>query len=392
MAHVTSIKVDGLLGRSDQIRFDLQRDVNVFFGENGCGKTTLLKVIDAALSRDADAIQRLPVSRAEIDIYSINHDRVIKHVWERKKTKASITVSTRQFISDSNELSSDEQTFFVHDHVDANAWRLTPTSKAYAAAKRWSHTFLPTTRLYLSDRASRVSPGRPQLSESQLDEVFAESVNRAWLVYYSNTLQEVRRIQEVGLRAVLVNVISTKSMKKSVPLHDPAGVYERVEKFLARQPESTPVKLGNLETFSKRYVEDENLRRVVDNLYEIELHIEKAMQPVERFKSTIESLFSKGKKISLQTNQLEVELLTGEKISAANLSSGEKHLLKILLSTMTAASNSVLIDEPELSMHIDWQRVFVRTVHALNNSCQLILASHSPEIMADLSDEKIFKI
>lgn len=83
MAHVTSISIEGLLGRKEKIKFDLNRDVNVFFGDNGCGKTTLLKIINAALNRDGAALESLPVTKAEINIYSATDDKVVKHTWER---------------------------------------------------------------------------------------------------------------------------------------------------------------------------------------------------------------------------------------------------------------------------------------------------------------------
>ncbi|WP_457282169.1 AAA family ATPase [Polaromonas sp. P5_D5] len=72
MAHITEIKIDGLLGRKEPIQLKLNNQVNVFFGENGCGKTTLLKILDAALSRDAEAMNLLPVERAEVHIFFRN--------------------------------------------------------------------------------------------------------------------------------------------------------------------------------------------------------------------------------------------------------------------------------------------------------------------------------
>jgi predicted ATP-dependent endonuclease of OLD family len=84
MAHITEIKIEGLLGREQPIHLKLNRGLNIFFGENGCGKTTLLKVLDAALSRDGAAMHRLPVTKAIVDIYSIDDDKTYRHTWERR--------------------------------------------------------------------------------------------------------------------------------------------------------------------------------------------------------------------------------------------------------------------------------------------------------------------
>jgi len=51
-----------------------------------------------------------------------------------------------------------------------------------------------------------------------------------------------------------------------------------------------------------------------------------------------------------------------------------------------------MIDEPELSLHVDWQRRLVENMTLLNPSAQYIFATHSPEIMADVDDSKIFRL
>ena len=54
--------------------------------------------------------------------------------------------------------------------------------------------------------------------------------------------------------------------------------------------------------------------------------------------------------------------------------------------------STILIDEPELSMHIDWQHDLIESLSRLNGQAQFILATHSPEIMAELDDSKIFRL
>lgn len=391
MAHITEISIEGLLGRSEPIKIKLHRAVNIFFGENGCGKTTLLKVLDAALSRDGAAMERLPVEKATVDIYSITDDKVFRHIWERKAPGPSNSRQLGMF--ESEYVDTPEGRFLVQQVSADNQWRLTPHRKSNNAKRGWSHTFLPTTRLYFGENVgSRWSPGRNQLSEKELDQAFSDSVNKAWLQYYSKTLNEVRSIQESGLRAVLRHVLTPAKQPEIGPLRDSAGVYARVANFLARQPHSESITLGSQTTFKRRYENDQNLRTIVDNLDEVERSIEQAMAPTSRFLRTISNLFSRGKSLRVTDTELQVLLVGGQTLPIAQLSSGEKHLIKILLSSMTAGSNSILIDEPELSMHLDWQRAFVDTILSLNPTSQLILASHSPEVMADVPDECIFKL
>ena len=46
-----------------------------------------------------------------------------------------------------------------------------------------------------------------------------------------------------------------------------------------------------------------------------------------------------------------------------------------------------IIDEPELSLHIQWQELFVDSVIAANPDVQYVMATHSPSIILDRVDK-----
>jgi energy-coupling factor transporter ATP-binding protein EcfA2 len=393
MAHITDIRIEGLLGRSDPIQLKLNRGVNVFFGENGCGKTTLLKVLDAALSRDGAAMERLPVTKATVDIFSVEEERVIKHTWERNEASPRQLDPRQLDLLQREYLETIDGRYLIRHGRPETDWKLAPARRKRTSGTRWAHTFLPTTRLYFSEsNPGRTPSPRTQLSESDLDQAFSDSVNRAWLQFYSKTLNEVRSIQEAGLRTVLRQVLSPGSESPRPSSIDADAIYTRVANFLARQSQSERISLGSQSSFRRKYEEDSNLRQIVNNLDDVERSIEMTMVPINSFLATIGRLFSRGKSLKLTNIELQILLADERVLPISQLSSGEKHLIKILLSAMTAGRNSVLIDEPELSMHIDWQRIFIQTILSLNPDCQLILASHSPEVMAEISDECIFKL
>ena len=79
----------------------------------------------------------------------------------------------------------------------------------------------------------------------------------------------------------------------------------------------------------------------------------------------------------------------GSEVMSDDLSSGEFALLSIILSISAAVSNSnalILIDEPELSLHPNWQMSLIDNLdRALKGlSCHLIIATHSHMIVSDL--------
>jgi predicted ATPase len=67
------------------------------------------------------------------------------------------------------------------------------------------------------------------------------------------------------------------------------------------------------------------------------------------------------------------------------LSSGEKQILTMLYSASRSKfrGGMFLIDEPELSLHIDWQRQILAELMAQTPQCQIIACTHSPEVGAD---------
>jgi len=69
-------------------------------------------------------------------------------------------------------------------------------------------------------------------------------------------------------------------------------------------------------------------------------------------------------------------------ISSANLSSGEKQLLGFLCHNAFSKVDTMVIDEPELSLHLDWQRLLIPLLRGQGTEKQLFIATHSTEIMA----------
>ncbi len=123
---------------------------------------------------------------------------------------------------------------------------------------------------------------------------------------------------------------------------------------------------------------------------------------IDSFFALINELFAEtGKEISIDTrsNQLvftithSADVNMGEKstISIDKLSSGEKQLLLILTTVFLQEERPsvLLMDEPEISLHISWQDQLVGVLRRLNPRCQLILTTHSPNIFASGWEDKL---
>ena len=117
---------------------------------------------------------------------------------------------------------------------------------------------------------------------------------------------------------------------------------------------------------------------------------------IEKFIVLVNTFFSETKKrmeIDRQENSLTFidESNEHQKISLEQLSAGEKQMLLILLTVflMDRKPAVLLMDEPELSLHVTWQEKLIASLRKLNPNCQLILTTHSPSIFAMGWEDKL---
>lgn len=115
---------------------------------------------------------------------------------------------------------------------------------------------------------------------------------------------------------------------------------------------------------------------------------------IERFFELVNSLFVETAKkvlIQPQTNTLAFDMAGHTVIPLERLSSGEKQLLLILTTVFLQDEQPsvLLLDEPEVSLHITWQEKLIHVLRELNPNCQLILTTHSPSIFASGWEDKL---
>ena len=106
-------------------------------------------------------------------------------------------------------------------------------------------------------------------------------------------------------------------------------------------------------------------------------------EPKKRFRDIIDDLFTEtGKKIVRTENEIRFTQV-GETLFPYNLSSGEKQILAILLTVLVEDNLPyvLLMDEPEVSLHVEWQKRLIDLIMELNPNVQVILTTHSPAVI-----------
>ena len=101
------------------------------------------------------------------------------------------------------------------------------------------------------------------------------------------------------------------------------------------------------------------------------------------FQDLIDDLFSDtGKKINRKSNEILFEQ-DGDELTPYQLSSGEKQMLVILLTVLVQDKQpyALFMDEPEISLHVEWQQRLITLIRQLNPNAQIILTTHSPAVI-----------
>ena len=106
-------------------------------------------------------------------------------------------------------------------------------------------------------------------------------------------------------------------------------------------------------------------------------------QSKTRFQDMVDDLFEEtGKKIVRTENEIRFSQI-GETLVPYQLSSGEKQMLAILLTVLVEDQQPYVLfmDEPEVSLHIEWQKRLIELIVELNPNVPIILTTHSPAVI-----------
>ncbi len=121
--------------------------------------------------------------------------------------------------------------------------------------------------------------------------------------------------------------------------------------------------------------EDEEVRKEASGL----------AQKKKQFLDMVDNLFSyTNKKIDRKRNDIAF-YQGGDLLFPNKLSSGEKQMLVILLTVLVRDGEHCVLfmDEPEASLHIEWQQKLIAMIRELNPNVQIILTTHSPALIME---------
>lgn len=431
--NIDSVRVRGLFDYFDHdLKFHPDERVMIVIGPNGFGKTTTLRLINTLFNQSMGRLAGLPFRRVEV---SFDSDRRLFVEKETRSEQDNGRLPLRLSFQDGSgevqtfhprrsrvaqrddvgiPLAGIEEAIPILERVSLRLWRNRETSDLLDlddVLTEFSHE-LPfgrtTSRLpqWLQEVRSAASvrlidterlTSIPKLTRRRRSTyhpsrtIHAYSKELAGILNQTNA--EYAALSQSLDRTFPTRLVSgdvTSATDMSILVDDLDRIKQkqsRLERVGLLPTDHTSMEIPDLDNVdsSRRdvlavYAKDTKQKLdVFDDLY----------PKIEAFMRIANSRL-RYKQVSVGVDGLRVVSWTDEYLDLNMLSSGEQHELVILYEMLFRTSNNslVLIDEPELSLHVAWQEQFVNDLEKMAGISRFraILATHSPEIIADRWD------
>lgn len=181
-------------------------------------------------------------------------------------------------------------------------------------------------------------------------------------------------------------------------------IEETLSKVIEHKPKSDKDKSQQDEFynyFTKWFINSHQLDRI-DEVIKLsdnyQKKISKLKEPIDRLETITNKFLSESNKSLKVSGEGDIKILIQKRNkthvnSIFELSSGERQIVimiaHLIFSSNKSKSPIFVIDEPELSLHITWQEIFVDSLLAANDTTQYILATHSPSIISKVEREAL---
>lgn len=441
MLHIKKITFNGFQNKEIKKTISFSdSDVSIIYGSNGSGKTTFLKLIHAVLNRDSKVLLENNVSSVEISFITDKDSKENKVKVNKISKKKELEIlnevlggnKIRGFIK-SNELERLKSKLDInHDEYDwgefessllQDAKSLTlgiergmrvNDIKSYLSAdiiknfiirhrefrvpfnnidiNEFSELFYQYIKM-VNKNVNRLSSKIIDFDKSHvyLPNIELNQIERILIDRYRRTRNETTERIQNALFATLSNIIDD-ILIEDIELPSDFGDLvrthkERIIHELYETYGKNPLKqklISFLQDFRSYQSENKNNKIIYLLLLNMIRELEKEQQSLSSIYSLVKgfnSHLSNGKKLEINSDEIYVSI-NDKKLSLSELSSGEKHIFTFL-SLVNIIGNSrdfLIIDEPEISLNVNWQRELLSLLKEIAPKTQIIVASHSPLI------------
>jgi predicted ATP-binding protein involved in virulence len=345
------LKITGLFNQFDYtIDFNSEENITILTGANGCGKTVILNIIYSLHQSDTTFFEKLVFSKIEL-VYENNN------IVEVFKYENVLRLKVRQ----GNTI--------LMDYASSQKWAF-PSDLKHLLIDTY---FIKEQRLFLFDN----------FSVKETIKKFAEDL--------VHVMGEKR--YEMAMKLEELNATFTQRLLEEEGTITETEFYERNQQIIKKQKQLFNYGLLNFTQVLSEYSQ-KNAKVLLVYLNDLERKIsimDDLLERIELFTSILNTHRLSFKSIQIDTFKgFQFINNQQQELQVSDLSSGEQHEVVLLYELIfnTPTDSLVLIDEPEISLHVAWQNEFLNDLRKIIKLKKIyaIVATHSPQIIDEYWD------
>jgi ABC-type lipoprotein export system ATPase subunit len=423
MFKILKIRIKGFHSSQKIIEYEFSSEnVTIIYGENGCGKTTLLQILNALFSKDDAILFNHKVSEVRMEV---SQDNIQKQICIKECKKDVIAVeegSERRIMRKMYDYSYDWSEFdslveqrtlllgvdrinvqasvspsVIFNYINSSAMgRQVFLQKGMAVKKAFADNLAEYINYSRKGRLRRnnidFENAHIVLSGSNVD---ISDMEDTIIINYRRAVHGASTNIQSALFATLSQVIESKKIRNEnveILEKDLCECYPLILVAIEEIPEGTDNEILNL---IKKSSCEEIIEKSRENSYLCLLLLnilQRIKEDIVKYRSILllRDFFNEytreDKIMKISREGVDIEIFDQGKFvtkhGLGELSSGEKQLLTLLTCLFIDGKNRniVLIDEPELSLNMKWQNKLIDLFEEYLPSTQVIMATHSPSI------------
>ncbi|MEG9544940.1 AAA family ATPase [Mannheimia sp. HC-2023] len=409
---INSIQILGFWGEYT-CKNNFNDDINIIIGRNGSGKTTFMNILHAALSIDMFELSECEFQEIKIILNNTDSNVAIEIL---KKDSDEERIPTITYRINNSEyklpLPSVDSSIFIRRRMQERYSDLLEEMNKYVKLYSLSVYRNKNNHEYERDRNKLYKKGIYSSVDYYLDDLLSQ-----FSKYQLELAQHSQLISEKLQKDVLLSLLDTnkRTSKRIITKEHERQKLKRTYKRFGFSDKDIDHKIDEyidtvfteieeIEAFKKKSGIDDTFefpsqalitKKIIDKVIELSSEADSKNEKIFSNNSLFLEILHTFTDKHFELNKGELNFIKNnqESLSLFRLSSGEKQLLILLIETLLQRKNRCifLADEPEISLHIEWQREIISSVLALNPNAQIIVATHSPEI-AGKHKSKIIKM
>lgn len=363
---VNSLEVEGFLGATAPLKAVFHRDLNIVTGRNGAGKTSLLKLIWCMMSGNlVEALREVPFTRATLE--TSEYTCTVHRTGPATCRVEVVVQGGKPAIFEDEE---DNEGDVIANAEDLASEVITPIG---------SSIFFPTFRRieggFTIKSPVQNNPSNIILRRAAKPGPVEEGLESLSVKLSNYDHKFVASIATVDIITMLQRTFTDRTEAYNISQRDMSqGIVDKIKQYQFSSDDQQSE--GKAE---------EILSSIRSEIESVEASRESIMLPFTEIQMVVQSMFHhKGIKVGRLNFGDAAEAINSELMSA-----GEKQMLSFIAYNGLAENAIVFVDEPELSLHVDWQRSLFGTLQRQRASNQFIIATHSPFIYAKYPDKEI---